>query len=102
MIVINLDVTKLQKERFKTFKRKDGSNGVACDLVFIETPNSECGQWMVKQSITKEEREAGVQLPILGNAKSMERGGTQGRPQPADRRPPAAPPKSEDSSDLPF
>jgi hypothetical protein len=89
MIVLNIDVTKLAKERFKTFKRRDGSEGISCDLILIETPNSEYGQWMVKQSMTKEERAAGLELPILGNAKNLERGGTRERPQPAERRPTA-------------
>lgn len=89
MITCQIDLNRLDKKRFKTFKRRDGSEGIACDLILIETPNSDFGDYVVKQSITKEEREAGVQLPILGNAKNMERGGTRERPQPPIRRTPA-------------
>ncbi len=66
MILVKVDVTKLDKARF--FK---GAKGTYCDLVLIETPNGEYGDFMVKQSVTKEERAAKIQMPILGNAKYM-------------------------------
>lgn len=64
MILIKIDVLKLDKNRF--FK---GAKGTYCDLVLIETPDGEYGDYMVKQSVTKEEREAKLQMPILGNGK---------------------------------
>ena len=64
MITVKVDVTKIDKARL--FK---GAKGTYLDLILIETPNGEYGDYMVKQSITKEEREAKLQMPILGNAK---------------------------------
>lgn len=103
MLTLSIDVSLLDKARFKTFNRKNGTKGTSCDLVLVETPNGQYGDYMVKQSITKEEREAGVQLPILGNAKNMERGGTRERP-PVERRAPSPQPQEQvvDKSDLPF
>lgn len=103
MITLSIDLSKLQKERFKTLNRRDGSKGTSCDLILIPTPNGQYGDFMVKQSITKEERESGVELPILGNAKHLERGGTRSRPQPPQRQfTPKANPEKDDSGDVPF
>lgn len=67
MITLSIDVTKLDKERFKHITRKNGDKAIFCELILIETPNGEFGDYMVKQSVSKQEREGGVQLPILGN-----------------------------------
>jgi hypothetical protein len=71
MIILSIDVTKLEKERFKHITRKNGDKAIFCDLVLIETPQSDYGDFIVKQSVTKEERAAKVEMPILGNAKSI-------------------------------
>lgn len=76
MITLKIDVTKLDKKRFF-----QGTKGLYCDLILIETPNGQYGDYMVKQSISKEERAANVQMPILGNAKNM--GGGQRNAPPA-------------------
>lgn len=52
----------------------EGEKGTYLDLVCIETPNSEYGSHMVTMSSTKEERDAGVRKPIVGNLKQF---GTQ-------------------------
>jgi len=64
---LRIDVSKLDKSRF--YK---GTKGVYVDLTtFIDTEN--VGQYgdngIISQSVTKEERQGGVKLPILGNAK---------------------------------
>jgi len=64
MISISLNVSLIDKERL--FKGKKGSY---LDCVLIETPNSEYGDYMVVESISKEEREAGKKGTILGNGK---------------------------------
>jgi hypothetical protein len=52
---------------------------------------------MVKQSVTKEDRENGVQLPILGNAKNVQ----VGDKTPAKAK--SAPAKTRDEdSEIPF
>lgn len=94
MILIKIDVTKLDKARF--FK---GAKGTYCDLVLIETPNGEYGDYMVKQSVTKEERAANLQMPILGNGKIM--GATRPVPPPPAENKTATVMK-DDPADIPF
>jgi hypothetical protein len=65
MITLSIDVTKLDKTRFKAITRKNGEKALFCDLILIDS-QSDYGDYMVKQSVTKEDRENGVQLPILG------------------------------------
>ena len=64
MISISINVNKIDKSRL--FK---GAKGTYLDMVLIETPNSEYGDYMVVESVSKEEREQGVKGTILGNAK---------------------------------
>jgi hypothetical protein len=71
MITISIDLTQLDKSRFKTITRKNGNKATFCDLILFDTPHSEYGDYMVKQQVTKEEREQKVQMPILGNGKIL-------------------------------
>jgi hypothetical protein len=84
MLTISLDVTKIDKARLKEVRRKNGETAKFLDLVLIDTPNSEYGDYVVTQQTTKEERENGVKLPILGNARNVvKRDGKQGgKPSP--------------------
>jgi len=91
MITVKIDVTKIDKARL--FK---GAKGTYLDLILIETPNGEYGDYMVKQSVMKEERLAKVQMPILGNAKNMGGGAKAPAPQHAKTGDEPA------SSDVPF
>lgn len=99
MILVKIDVTKIDKARL--FK---GTKGTYLDVVLIETPNGEYGDYMVKQSVTKEEREAKLQMPILGNGKIM--GGAQNRPSAPSRssapRPASTPQQENLDEDVPF
>jgi len=66
-ISIKLDVTKIDKSRIF-----EGKKGRYLDLTtFIDTSNEgEYGDHgFISQSTSKEERESGVQTPILGNVK---------------------------------
>lgn len=93
MITCKLDVTKIDKS--KLFK---GEKGTYLDIVLIETPNGKYGDWMVCQSVSKEERAAGVRGAILGNGKNFEKR-SGGAARPAAK----APPKDDDGdSDIPF
>lgn len=58
-ISISVNVDKVDKDKF--FK---GKKGRYMDLVLFETPESEYGDYLVKQRGTADEK-----LPILGNAK---------------------------------
>lgn len=86
MITISIDVTLLDKARFKSVTRQNGKDAKFCDLVLIETPDGKYGDFMVKQDCTKEERAAKVEMPILGNGKI--RGGAAKHQPPPQRTPP--------------
>lgn len=58
-ISISVNIDKIDKERF--FK---GKKGRYLDLVLFETPDSDYGDYMIKQR-----GEKGEKLPILGNGK---------------------------------
>ena len=73
MITLNIDVMKIDKERL--YK---GKKGTYLDAVLIETPNSEYGDYMIVQSISKEERDAGKKGEILGNGKKVGKGISDG------------------------
>ena len=68
--IINLSVNleNLPKEKFVK-----GKKGTYCDLVLIPTPESQFGTWGIVQESTKEERDAGVKMPFVGNADWMQR-----------------------------
>lgn len=98
MITLSIDVTKLDRARFKEVTRKNGDKAVFAELVLIETPQSDYGDFMVKQGVTKEERQARVEMPILGNGKHV---GT--RPQEKRRtEAPSAQKNEADPFDVPF
>jgi len=89
LIAIKIDVTKIDKERL--YQGKKGSYLDA--TVFL---NEEEGQYgdngMITQSVSKEEREAGVKGAILGNVKMLGEFG--------DNK--SAPAASAASDDIPF
>lgn len=71
MISLSIDVRLLDKSKFKPFKKKDGTEALYCELILLDTPQGKYGDYMVKQSLSKEDREAKVQMPILGNGKNI-------------------------------
>lgn len=97
MINLSIDVMKLQKERFHP-----GKNGAKyANLVVMELnePDQYGNTHIVKQSCTKEEREAGVKMPIIGNGKAFHKrqqssGRNWKKPAPQDGPP--------DDSEPPF
>ena len=97
MITISIDVTKLDKSRFK-----QGNNGQTyCDLTLIDTPDSQYGDhFMIVQRTSKEEREAGTKLPILGNGKDWSREDNQ--QAPAQQQAPATNNTEDEADSLPF
>jgi len=64
---ISIDVTKIDKQRLYEGKKGKYANMTA----FIDTENkSQYGDnGVVTQSTTKEERQNGVKLPVIGNVK---------------------------------
>jgi hypothetical protein len=97
MITLSFDANKLDKARYKKVPGKDGKpDALYVDLVLYETPDSQYGDFIVKQQVTKEEREKKVSLPILGNGKRWDKG-SGGRSQA-----PAAQPHPEEQYNPPF
>lgn len=90
MITGKIDVLKIPKD--KLYK---GEKGTYLDFVLIETPNSQYGDYMVKRNVTKEEREAGIDGEILGNAKIFKKAESNKKPDSTNKA------KKEDD-DLPF
>lgn len=101
LITVKVDVRKLDKARFFEGKAdKNGHKPLYADLVLIA--RKEPGQYgdthLVKQSITKAEREAKLELPIIGNA--TERGSAPAS-QHSTTPPPASTPTAA-QEDCPF
>jgi hypothetical protein len=90
-IAVKIDVTKIEKARL--FK---GSKGTYLDAVLIAKRSDYGDDFMVVQSVSKEEREQGIKGPIIGNAKFLQR-----REQP---RPAANPAPAQEQNDnfVPF
>lgn len=100
MITGKIDVSKIDKS--KLFK---GEKGTYLDIILIETPNGQYGDYMIAQSVSKEERAAGVKGAILGNAKNLNSGSSpqQGQRRPVNTTVPTAAKAADDeSSDVPF
>ena len=75
---VRIDVTKIDKERL--YK---GQKGTYLDLTtFVDTASQDQyeNNGFISQSVDKEEREKGVQTPILGNVKVFY---TDGSEQPS-------------------
>jgi hypothetical protein len=94
MIQVSIDVTLLDKSRIKEVTRKNGKVAKFVELVLIDTPNGKYGDYMVKQSVSREDRNMGVELPILGNGKIFER--SQGGPPPQPAEPKVADPNDDE------
>jgi hypothetical protein len=76
MIIAKINVLAIDKARL--FK---GEKGTYLDILLIETPNDKYGNdYMVVQSVSKEEREKGIKGNLLGNGKMVVKKGT---PTPA-------------------
>lgn len=102
-ITVKIDVAKIDKARLFTGKTNAaGHTPKYLDLVLI--PRKETGQYgdthLVKQSISKEEREAKLEMPILGSA--TERGSQAQAPRPAAAPKPAAVEDPGLDADVPF
>jgi hypothetical protein len=74
MISISIDLNLISEKRCKIQKRRNGAMGKFCNLILIETPGGQYGDYMVKEQTTPEERHAKLDLPILGNGKNLQKG----------------------------
>lgn len=97
MIAVKIDCTKIEKARL--FKGKNGAQYL--DAILIESTNSQYGDdFMVTQSVSKEEREKGIRGPILGNAKYL--GQRNARNAPPAGSPAASQHPDDDPNSPPF
>jgi hypothetical protein len=94
IITASIDLTQLDKKRFKEMTRKNGNKAVFCELVLIETPDGQYGDYMIKQGVTKEERQQRIEMPIIGNGKNVG-GGVSRQTERVET-------VVDDSSDIPF
>lgn len=93
MITLSIAVNRLDKNRFKQVARKDGGSDTYCDLVIF---TAKSGKMFVKQQVTKEERLARVEMPILGEAKDWDAIKSNSAPKPEPNKSPIA------DEDVPF
>lgn len=105
MIKISINVTKLDKARFV-----QGKNGTYCNLVLFENKQADQygNDYSVKQDCTAEERQGGVQMPYVGNGKTI-----GGKPPARPQRQSSPPPQQkyqgsqkeypeDDGTDIPY
>jgi len=91
---VRIDVTKIDKARLYA-----GAKGTYLDLTtFVDTDQKDQyeNNGFISQSVDKEEREQGVQTPILGNVKVFFTDGAQSAPQSAPQS------KTVIDEDIPF
>ncbi len=70
LVSIKIDLLKIDENRvFKS--QKTGARYLDITGVLTDTPDQYENNGFVKQNTTKEEREAGVKLPIIGNFKLL-------------------------------
>lgn len=88
-IVIKINCSKIEKNRL--FK---GEKGTYLDAVLVHKPSQYGDDYFIAQSVSKDEREAGVKGAIIGTAKIL-------NPKSAAPKPQQEPPQDE-GDDVPF
>jgi len=76
-INLSIDVTKLDKSRF--YKGKKGTYAKLTCFVDTEETSQYGDNGTITQEVSKEDRDNGVKLPILGNAKIFWKDGQSGQ-----------------------
>lgn len=117
---LSIDVTMLDKTKFREVTRRNGKKAIFCDLVLHEKA-SDFGDGFAALDVTREEREAGEKGAIVGNWKYLgtspargsenrreqTRGELPKRPAPGThgrepRKPPHDPDLDAPDDDIPF
>lgn len=94
ILKLNLDVTKLNKQRF--YK---GAKGTYCNLTVLlkDAPDQYGNDGMIVEDVSQEERQNGVKGAIVGNARiAGQKPKAQSAPAPAPSS------TTDDDSDIPF
>jgi hypothetical protein len=97
LITFQIDRKLIDRARMKIVTRRDGSVSEFYEFSMRLLRDRSRSDYIVKQSVTKEERAARVEMPILGNGKAWD----FGKPKAAAATPPPppdgdAPPQSDD------
>ena len=116
MITISIDTNKIDKSLLKEVTKRDGTTTKYLNIVCFpnkDGKDSHDNDGIVKHSLTKEQRESGVQSPIIGNYKDKNSGGSPSfvekiKPAPAFQNRPKPAPKQDwddaygDEDSIPF
>ena len=93
-VSLQIDVEKIDKERL--FKGQKGTYLNLTTFIDLDNADQYGNNGFITQSLTKEERESGVKLQILGNNKVIFSDKDQSMPAPAKQEEPAF------DDDIPF
>lgn len=95
---IKIDVTKIDKSRL--FKGEKGTYLDLTTFVDLDTKDAFDNNGFISQSVSKDEKAAGIQTPILGNSRVF---WSEGLAQPAAQAPNGeAAPSNVADDDIPF
>lgn len=102
LIGISIDVTQLQKARF-VLGKKNNKVGVIpqyanLTLHLRKEPDEFGNVYFIKQGVSKDERAAKVEMPIIGSGKVLVAGDAPSAPRPTT----AVAKPADDSGDVPF
>jgi hypothetical protein len=100
LFIFKIDVTKIDKSRL--YK---GAKGTYLEIIVYENekPDAFGYDFSIKQTCTKEEREAGLKMPYIGNGNKV--GAKASPPQQATRKIPRAQPAAQvedDGDEIPW
>jgi hypothetical protein len=70
LVSIKIDLSKIDKSRIFE-SQKTGAKYLDITGILTDTPDQYENNGFVKQNTTKEERESGLKLPIIGNFKLL-------------------------------
>jgi hypothetical protein len=99
LITFQIDRKLIDRARMKSVTRRDGSVSEFYEFSMHKLREPKHGQdYIVKQSVTKEERAARVEMPILGNGKAWD----FGKPKAAAATPQPDAGAQPQSDDVPF
>jgi len=97
MIKLNIDVTKIPKERIMT---KPEWKGKFINCILVTHPNERGDDGFISMDVTKEEREGGMKGTIIGNWRELKpkppAGDEETRPVGRPTRPAPAPRTEEE------
>lgn len=87
MITIQIDLELLEQARCKEVTRRNGKTARFISLNLIEKPDDRGNDGFISHYMTKEEREQGLRLPIVGNWKELRKAtGSRAYQKPSDHQ----------------